>query len=352
MPRYGEGVSAAASGPVTPNPWSSDRRIGRPPLAGSPVDRAGYRRGEALTAELLADPATRVLTVSDGRALVRGEPGRLVLRDPQPADRDRLSIFLGELDDVRYLAVVVPDDLAAPDVLAMSDAPAGPRPPGAPGGGSMSDDGGPDPRWAGLREVGVVLGERDAGLVTQALALANWHATHTHCPRCGAPTRVTESGYVRVCEADGSEHYPRTDPAVIMTVVDDDGRLLLGRQVTWPEGRFSTLAGFVEPGEELEAAVRREVLEESGIVVDDVRYLGSQPWPFPMSVMLGFTAHAATTDVHVDGIELAEARWYTREELHDALSTGTMRAPNRLSIARFLIEEWYGEPLGDLGSWR
>lgn len=321
-------------------------------MALSPIDRAAEHRGEGLVPELLADPNTRVLTVSDGRALVVGDPARLVLRSPQPADRDRLGIFLGQQDDVRYLAVVVPDDLAAPDVVAMSDAPAGPRPPGAPGGGELRDTGEDDVRWAGLREVGVVLADREAALVTQSLAVANWHATHTHCPRCGSPTRVVQSGYVRVCEADGSEHYPRTDPAVIMTVVDDEDRLLLGRQVTWPEGRFSTLAGFVEPGENLEAAVRREVQEEAGLVVDDVRYLGSQPWPFPASIMVGFTAHAATTDVHVDGVELGEARWFTREELLEALTTGTMRAPNRLSIARFLIEDWYGEPLGDLGSWR
>ncbi|HET8615650.1 MAG TPA: NAD(+) diphosphatase [Actinomycetales bacterium] len=329
-----------------------DRTAARPPLAHSAVDRAAELRGPGLVPQLLVDAGTRVLTVSDGRALVVGDPAQLVLRDPQPADRDRLAMFLGRQDDVCYLAVVVPDDLAAPDVVAMSDAPAGPRPPGAPGGGGLSDTGEGELRWAGLREVGVVLPDRDAALVTQALALANWHATHTHCPRCGSPTRVAESGYVRVCETDGSEHYPRTDPAVIMTVVDDEGRLLLGRQVTWPEGRFSTLAGFVEPGENLEAAVRREVREESGLVVDDVRYLGSQPWPFPASIMVGFTAHAVTTDVHVDGVELGEARWFTREQLYDALSDGSMRAPNRLSIARFLIEEWYGEPLGDLGSWR
>jgi NAD+ diphosphatase len=328
------------------------RTAARPPLAHATVDRAAELRGPSLVPDLLGDPTTRLLTVSNGRALVTGDPAQLVLRAPQPADRDRLAMFLGQQDDVRYLAVVVPDDLAAPDVIAMSDAPAGPRPPGAPGGGEPSDTGEDAVRWAGLREVGVVLPDRDAALVAQALALANWHATHTHCPRCGSATRVTQSGYVRVCEADGSEHYPRTDPAVIMTVVDDDGRLLLGRQVTWPEGRFSTLAGFVEPGENLEAAVRREVWEEAGIMVDDVRYLGSQPWPFPASIMLGFTAHAASTDVHVDGVELGEARWFTREQLYQALSEGSMRAPNRLSIARFLIEDWYGEPLGDLGSWR
>jgi NAD+ diphosphatase len=323
-------------------------RASRPALGRSPVDRAAHRRGEALIPELLAQGSTRVLTVSDGRALVEGEPARLLLRPPDRGDLGRLALFLGEQDDVAYVAVVVP-----PEDVIPSGLPAGPRPPGAPGGGDVSrDDRGPDLRWAGLREVGVMLTDRDAGLLTQALALANWHATHTHCPRCGSPTRVTLSGYVRVCESDGSEHYPRTDPAVIMTVVDDDERLLLGRQAVWPAGRFSTLAGFVEPGEELEAAVRREVMEECGIVVDDVRYLASQPWPFPASIMLGFTAHAATTDVHVDGVEIAQARWFTRESLAGALASGEVLAPNRLSIARYLIEDWYGGSLGDLGSWR
>ena len=124
---------------------------------------------------------------------------------------------------------------------------------------------------------------------------------------------MENAGHTRRCVVDGSEHYPRTDPAVIMLVVDDDDRLLLGRQTSWPEGRFSTLAGFVEPGESLEAAVRREVFEEAGVEVGDVTYLGSQPWPFPSSLMLGFTAQARTTEVHRNDGELAEARWYTRD---------------------------------------
>jgi NAD+ diphosphatase len=323
-------------------------RAPRPALGRSPVDRAADRRGDTLIPHLLEDPTTQIVTISEGRAVVEGEPARLLLRSPQPADAGRLAMFLGQADDVPYVAVVL-----GPDELVPSGLPAGPRPPGSPGGGAMSaDDVGPDVRLAGLREVGVLLDDRDAGLLTQALALANWHGTHTHCPRCGAPTRVTQAGYVRVCEADGSEHFPRTDPAVIMTVVDDDERLLLGRQAVWPAGRFSTLAGFVEPGEALEAAVRREVMEECGIVVDDVRYVASQPWPFPASLMCGFSAHAATTDVHVDGVEISEARWFTRASLRDALAAREVLAPNRLSIARFLIEDWYGGSLGDLGSWR
>jgi NAD+ diphosphatase len=144
---------------------------------------------------------------------------------------------------------------------------------------------------------------------------------------------------------DGSEHYPRTDPAVIMAVVDADDRLLLGRQASWPEGRFSTLAGFVEPGESLESAVRREVAEEVGIAVGAVRYLGSQPWPFPSSLMLGFTARAeSTTVVRGDG-EIAEARWYTRPELLADIRSGHFHVGPSISISRRLIEHWYGGEL-------
>jgi NAD+ diphosphatase len=177
------------------------------------------------------------------------------------------------------------------------------------------------------------------------VSLYNWHRTHQHCPRCGAPTRVEDAGHTRRCENDGSEHYPRTDPAVIMLVVDDDDRLLLGRQVTWPEGRFSTLAGFVEPGESLEAAVRREVHEEAGITVDEVTYLGSQPWPFPSSLMLGFTAHARDTAVERRDGEIAETRWYTRERVVTDIESGALLVSPSISISRRLIEHWYGGPL-------
>ena len=164
---------------------------------------------------------------------------------------------------------------------------------------------------------------------------------------------MTTGGWVRRCAADDSEHYPRTDPAVIMLVRDRDDRALLGHQVAWPDGWFSTLAGFVEPGESAEAAVRREVHEESGVTIgsdpDDVVYLGSQPWPFPNSLMLGFHAHASDVTVQADGVEIGEARWFTRDELKSSCATGEVRIPPAISIARRLIERWFGEPLP--GSW-
>jgi NAD+ diphosphatase len=184
-------------------------------------------------------------------------------------------------------------------------------------------------------------------MLVQAVGIFNWHAAHQHCPRCGTPTEVVSAGCTRRCPADGSEHWPRTDPAVIMTVVDDDDRLLLGRHAGWPSGRFSTLAGFVEPGESLESSVRREVMEEVGVRVGEVSYLGSQPWPFPSSIMLGFHSRALTTELHPDGDEIAEARWFERAELLDLVQRKVVGLSPRLSISRALVEHWYGEPLPD-----
>lgn len=292
-------------------------------LARATVDRAAHRRtDEAWLAAAWADPRTRVLRFAHGRAAVTGgDPPALALASPAdvgdvPPDR---RYFLGEADGVAWFG-------------AELDEPA---------------DG-----FQGLREVGLLLGARDAGLLVNVVALANWHATHHHCPRCGAPTVWAAGGYLRRCEVDGSEHYPRTDPAVIMTVVDADDRLLLGSQAAWPAGRFSTLAGFVEPGESLEAAVRREVAEEVGLTVGEVRYLGSQPWPFPSSLMVGFQAHAESVEVSLRDGEIQEARWFSRDELLAAASTGDVRLSPRVSIARRLIEHWYGGVLPDPpGAW-
>lgn len=301
--------------------------LGGLPLSRAAVDRAAVLRTqpEQLAARW-ADPATRVFDVHPGGRLeVAGEPPRLVLRSPGEQDEQR-RVFLGlDEDDIAYVAVLPLDPGAEPD---------------------------PDDGLVTLRETGTLLPALDVGLAVNAVALAHWHATHTHCPRCGAPTRVADAGHVRRCEADGSLHYPRTDPAVIMAIVDDADRLLLGRQASWPEGRYSTLAGFVEPGESLEQAVRREVAEEVGVTVGQVDYLGSQAWPFPASLMLGFTGRALTSELDVDGDEIAHARWVTRDELAAALQTGELRLPPSLSIARRLIEHWYGGPLGADEVWR
>jgi NAD+ diphosphatase len=287
-------------------------------LSRAVVDRdAGRRTDPAWLAAAWADPSTRVLRLRDGRAAVSGDPPRLDL-GVRPDATEVSRLFLGRHDGVAYFAAV--ED--GPDV---------------------GDEHGPS--YLGLREVGARLDDLEAGLLVHAVSLANWHATHQRCPRCGAPTRPENAGHTRRCEADGTEHYPRTDPAVIMLVVDDDDRLLLGRQTSWPEGRFSTLAGFVEPGESLEAAVRREVREEVGIDVDAVTYLGSQPWPFPSSLMLGFTARARSTGVTRNDGEIAETRWYTRDAMLADIRSGALHMSPTVSISRRLIEHWYGEPL-------
>jgi NAD+ diphosphatase len=200
-------------------------------------------------------------------------------------------------------------------------------------------------QWASLRDVGAVLGARDAGLAVAAVALAAWHARHPRCPRCGEPSRPVLSGWARRCPADGTLHHPRTDPAVIVAVTDPDDRLLLAHAAHWPARRFSLVAGYVEPGESLEAAARREVAEECDVAVTDLAYQGSQPWPFPASLMLGFRARTSDTTPTPDGVEVTEAAFVAREQLAGLVSDGGVLLPMRASIARVLIEEWFGEPL-------
>jgi NAD+ diphosphatase len=209
-------------------------------------------------------------------------------------------------------------------------------------------------RLAGLRELGPALGDRDAGLVTHAVALANWHRVYRHCPRCAGRLRAEQAGHVRRCESCGRQQFPRTDPAVIMLVTDrgdrgDERCLLAHNATTHRERGYSTLAGFVEPGETLEHAVRREIVEEVGVRVGVVTYAGSQPWPLPGSLMVGFYAEAETTRISVDGDEISDARWFGRAELLAAAQSGEIVLPGHISIARRLIESWYGGSLP--GSW-
>ncbi|MFA5919355.1 MAG: NAD(+) diphosphatase [Candidatus Nanopelagicaceae bacterium] len=194
-----------------------------------------------------------------------------------------------------------------------------------------------------LRQIGAMLSDKEAGLAVHALGLANWHHTHPCCSRCGAKTRIGLGGAVRICDVDGSEHHPRTDPAVIVLVKDEADRLLLGRQRVWVEKLFSNFAGFVEPGESFEQSVVREVSEESGVLVHSVHYLGSQPWPFPASIMIAFEAITSDPDVaRPDGEEIVELRWYSREEMRDAVKSGELILPSQISVSRRMIEHWYG----------
>ena len=193
---------------------------------------------------------------------------------------------------------------------------------------------------AGLRELLPVLGDADRELVVAAVALVQWHRTSPHCGLCGALTLVTAGGMVRHCPSCGRDRFPRSDPAIIVAVLDADDRLLLGHQAVWPAGRMSVLAGFVSAGESLEQAVHREVGEETGLRLSAVRYVGSQPWPFPRSLMLGFVARAVGTDIQVDGVEIESARWFTRGELTAAVDAGDLGLPSEASIAHQLIVDW------------
>ena len=304
--------------------------LARLALARSEVDRAAqHRNDEAWLAAAWASPGTQVLVVERGHALAAfsADTARLVFVAPAAAP-DGIRFLLGEAaDGTVFFGVNGP----LPD-------------PSAPSGA------GAQTRRISLREVGPLLSDRDAGLMTHAVALANWHETFGHCPRCGAPTQPFASGHARRCPVDGSEHFPRVDPAMIVLVTDADDRCLLARNAMWPAKRVSILAGFVEAGESAEQAVIREVAEETSITVSQISYLGSQPWPMPQSLMLGFRARAeAGTDITVDADEIAEAHWFSRDELRAAVASGEILLPPPVSIAHRIIESWYGSPLP--GSW-
>jgi NAD+ diphosphatase len=274
-------------------------------FSGEALDRAGLcRRDDAWLAARLADPTSCVVVASASGVLVDGEQPRLI----SPADLpDGVEpVLLGVDGDGR--AVFAADD---------ADRLAGVR--------------------AGLRDLAPAVSQAQGGLLAHAVALLNWHRRHRFCANCGAPSEVREAGHLRTCPSCGAEHHPRTDPVVIMLVTDGD-RALLGRQAYWPAGRYSALAGFVEPGESLEEAVAREVLEESGVRVGDIEYRSSQPWPFPSSLMLGFRATWKDGQPAVGDGELEDVRWFERDEI----LRGRPLLPPPLAIARRLIDEWLG----------
>lgn len=293
-------------------------RLRKLPLARQTIDRATEQRVDPEFLDTAwAHPHAGALAIRDGRAAVDADGNALLLTPTKQLNGVAEWYFLGVDDDgVPFFAVR--DD--AVDV-------------------------GSETRWASLRDVGGSLSDRDAGLFVHALGLANWHANHGFCAKCGAGTEPFEGGHVRRCPTCGADHFPRTDPAIIVLVTDHQDRCLLGHGAQWPAGRFSTIAGFVEPGEALEHAVIREVHEETGVHVTDPSYAGSQPWPFPSSLMLGFFARATTTEIRVDGTEVDEARWFSRAELRAAYDSEEVQSPTGISIARRLIETWYGEEL-------
>ena len=308
------GSTPADNPPPARGDWPEDRHAG--PVTDVPLlSRVAHDRGHL--ARALPDPAqgrpVRVLRVDDQRAVPvhEGPTGPELLYDER-AELPEGAIYLGEAGGVPYAAV------RARRTLSVGDRPVD--------------------SWAGLREIGAALGDLDAGLLVEAVGIVEWHERNRFSPMTGAPTVVERAGWVQRDPENGREVFPRTDPAVIMLVHDGGDRCVLGRQAVWPAGRFSILAGFVEPGESAEAAVAREVEEEVGITVTDIRYVSSQPWPFPQSLMLGFVARATSLDLQIDDDEIEEARWFSREELRSG--TGPQALPPSVSIARFILDRW------------
>ncbi len=305
----------------------SDFTPDAPTFTGMSLDRAmSEREDPAVVARLLDQPEARVMAASrqgvligdgDEPSLVRA---RLSDRGPVAAEVRQEPILLGLEDGVALFAVEL--DAVSPAAREQLN-----------GRGKL----------VSLREAGVMLAHPEAGLAAYLTALLNWHRGHRRCANCGAFTVVRDAGYSRRCPRCHTSHFPRTDPVVIMTI-ENDGRLLLGHRAGWPEARYSVLAGYVSPGESAEEAVIREVREESGIVARDPKFVSSQPWPFPSSLMLGFEARSDGGEPKAGDDELDAVGWFTRDEVIHALNGGNPRLllPPSVSIARFLIDRWLG----------
>jgi NAD+ diphosphatase len=275
------------------------------------IDRAGELRTDpAALAELLT--RARVLSVSGGK--VSADLASAKLLYPNTKSDENYFLGIDRATDTPYFAAHVAE----------------------------SDE------FLSLREIGAVLSPLEIGLALHAVALSNWHTSHPRCSRCGAGTKSSLGGAVRVCDQCDAQHHPRTDSAVIVLVRDADDRILLGRQAVWPEARFSTFAGFLEPGETFEQCVSREVFEESGVSVSQIHYLGSQPWPFPASIMIAFEAVIDDpAAARPDGEEIVEVRWYSRAQLKSAMEDGSLLLPPGISVARKMIERWFGAAHGE-----
>lgn len=271
------------------------------------LDRADESRTAERLAGLWADPRARVVEV-DWEGRFRGDAEQRTLDPVQPtgAYDEQRHVFLGLLEGTPYFAETTVIDAPTVPIRKLL---------GRVNGGELE-------------------------LITSAAAILNWHRSGGYCVSCGKLTERIRGGYARVCPNCQWLEFPRTDPAVIVSIIDDDDRILLAHQGTWDEGRYSVLAGFVEAGQSFEQTCFREVEEESGIRLREVQYLGSQPWPFPRSIMIGFEARAATTEIKVDGEEIVHAAWFTRDELDRAVAEGRVKLPFRGSIAARLIDRW------------
>ena len=283
------------------------------PLAASQVDRSAHLRSDEGYLKSAWDSAL-VITFIDEKFVTKGDQLSLVTGATLGEYQSQSDYFLGIKDEQVFFVRHLPPDEGSKLELKT------------------------------LREIGVHLSPRDIGLSVHAQGLANWHTKHPRCAQCGAATTVISGGSVRRCLIDQSEHYPRTDGAVIVLVKDDQDRILLGRQKVWPKYRFSTFAGFVEPGESFEHCVVREVREEAGVELSQINYLGSQPWPFPASLMIAFEAVTNTPQLaRPDGEEIEEIRWFSRAEMKAAILDKSLILPLEISVARQMIKAWYGQ---------
>ncbi|WP_040819201.1 NAD(+) diphosphatase [Litoreibacter arenae] len=312
-------------------------------FGGSGLDRAAHLRGDAAAlAELLAKPDTGVLPFWHGKPLIAGQgrdrPAWQAVDHPVFEQADEEPIFLGLDDGVarfcRDISCWEPDE--ALETLHQFLDPSEQHYPGMP----------EDERFSELRAIMTHLSPRDAELVTMAKAIGSWHEIHGFCARCGAKSEISMAGWQRECTVCRAHHFPRTDPVVIMLITHGNS-VLMGRSPGWPEGMYSCLAGFVEPGETIEAAVRRETFEESGVRVGAVEYLSSQPWPFPASMMMGCRGHALSTEITIDPTEIEDAIWVTREEMMETFAGNNpkMKPARKGAIAHFLLLNWLRDTL-------
>jgi len=301
-----------------------------PPLARWELDRDYLSRSRPeLFDELWAREDTRVLAMHEGKVLLR--PGtdtpELLLMTVDQVPTANLRAYLG-----KTITATSSEPKGTAIVLAIVNE------------NSAKEIESDLTAWQGLRGVGASLSDRDAGIFTQSLALFNWHQINQHCPKCGTPTVIEQGGWARRCFKDNNEIFPRTDPAIIVAITDQEDRILLGSQASWEQNRWSILAGFVEAGESLEAAVVREMKEECGLDVIEINYLYSQSWPFPQSLMLGFTAKAdSSVSLLPDGEEIVKLRWFSRADLR--AQSSNLLLPSDSTISRALIELWYGSKI-------
>ncbi|SFD24943.1 NAD(+) diphosphatase [Tropicimonas isoalkanivorans] len=313
-------------------------------FGGGGLDRSAALRADAAELErMLHDPTTRLLPIWRSKPMVRGDGVLSLASVPRGsnllASRKEAPIFLGRSEESAWFALDVsgwePDGQDVSTVGAFAD---------------HSEQTHPefpeDHRFADLKMVMTRLAPRDAELAATARGLLAWHGAHRFCARCGAESLPAQAGWQRNCPACGAFHFPRTDPVVIMLVTCGNS-VLLGRSPGWPDGMYSLLAGFIEPGETVEAAVRREVFEETGVAVGDVTYLASQPWPFPASLMIGCKASALSAEIRLDPEEIEDARWISREEVL-AIFAGRhpeIRGAREGAIAHFLLSHWLADRL-------